>query len=318
MTLLIGIDEAGYGPRLGPLVMTATGFRCARGALDLWETLSEAVTDALDRSGRLCVADSKKVFNRSARGLGRLEQATLAFLAAAGERPGSAAELLQSLHISLAHDGDACPWYRAFDVPVPSSPCSETARRCADGLACALGRQSVSFLGFRSQLFRVKKFNDIVARTQNKATLLFEACTGLMQDVLADFGDTDVVIHVDRLGGRRYYREGLAEAFPAAGIETVCETPNCSRYAIKTLDRTVEISFTVKADQTSFPVALAGMVSKYVRELHMRALNAWWTRRVSGLVPTAGYAAHAAEFIRLVEPAIRDDEIDRLAVVRLR
>lgn len=318
MTILIGIDEAGYGPRLGPLVMTATAFRCKTRDLDLWQALNDAVAGAFDHSRRLFVGDSKKAFNRSARGLARLEQTTLAFLAAGGKNPPCAAELLNSLGVSLPDDADAYPWYCAFDVPIPVSLGAGTVRRSADALAAALRRESVTFLGFRSQTYRTKEFNNIVARTQNKATLLFEACTGLIEHALANVDDADVVIHVDRHGGRRYYRSGLAGAFPPDQIETVIETPNCSRYVVKTLDRTVEISFTVKADLTSFPVALAGMTSKYVRELHMKAFNAWWTQRVPGLAPTAGYAAHAAEFLRSIEPAIRNAGINRLALVRLR
>ena len=318
MTLFIGIDEAGYGPRLGPLVMTAAVFRCDRRDIDLWEALGDAVTGALDRSGRLFVGDSKKAYDRSARGLGRLERTTLAFLGAAGKRPASTAQVVEGLHASAPDDGDPYPWYLGFDVPVPVVSCAESSPRSADALAGALGRESVSFLGFRSQLLRVKEFNEAVDRTRNKATVLFKACTKLIEDALADAGQTQAAIHVDRLGGRRYYGAGLGEAFGLGKVESVFETRKCSRYAVKALDRTVEISFTVKADQASFPVALAGMVSKYVRELHMRALNAWWTRRAPGLAPTAGYGAHAAEFVRTIEPVIRDDGINRLALVRLR
>jgi len=318
MTLFIGIDEAGYGPKLGPLVMTAAVFRCDRREIDLWQALGDAVTGALDRSGRLFVGDSKKAYDRSARGLGRLERTTLAFLGAAGKRPASAAQVVEGLRASAPDGGHTYPWYLGFDVPVPLSARAESRARPADTLPGALGRESITFLGFRSQIFRAKEFNNAVARTQNKATVLFEACTGLISDALADTGETEAVIHVDRLGGRRYYGGGLAEAFGSLGVQTVFETRKCSRYAVKALDRTVEISFTVKADQTSFPAALAGMVSKYVRELHMRALNAWWTRRAPGLAPTAGYGTHAAEFVRMIEPVIRDDGIDRLALVRSR
>ena len=84
------------------------------------------------------------------------------------------------------------------------------------------------------------------------------------------------------------------------------------------LDRTASISFTVRADGSSLPVALASMLSKYLRELHMSAFNAWWTSQVPGLAPTAGYAEHAAGFIETIEPAIRAAGVDRLTLVRQR
>jgi len=66
MAWLIGIDEAGYGPNLGPLVMTAAPIAIPDDQMpvDLWQRLHKAVrrhTD--DDDGRLLVADS----NRSTR-----------------------------------------------------------------------------------------------------------------------------------------------------------------------------------------------------------------------------------------------------------
>ena len=45
-TLLIGTDEAGYGPNLGPLLITATAWSVDdwRGEDDLYERLADCVT----------------------------------------------------------------------------------------------------------------------------------------------------------------------------------------------------------------------------------------------------------------------------------
>ena len=71
MSWIIGIDEAGYGPNLGPFVMTAIALRVpddgAEG--DLWQRLAAAVRRQSDPDdGRLLVADSKVVY-APARGL---------------------------------------------------------------------------------------------------------------------------------------------------------------------------------------------------------------------------------------------------------
>jgi hypothetical protein len=42
------------------------------------------------------------------------------------------------------------------------------------------------------------------------------------------------------------------------------------------------------------------MVSKYLRELFMHELNHFWSSRVPGLAPTAGYPGDAARFFEAI------------------
>src|SRR4051794_24119515 len=63
----IGIDEAGYGPNFGPLVMTAAACRVPDELADgdLWEVLDAAVCRCSmdkERPRPLLVDDSKKVY----------------------------------------------------------------------------------------------------------------------------------------------------------------------------------------------------------------------------------------------------------------
>ena len=48
--------------------------------------------------------------------------------------------------------------------------------------------------------------------------------------------------------------------------------------------------------EVNFPVALASLVCKYVRELSMHAFNQFWSEQVPGLKPTAGYPLDAVRF----------------------
>lgn len=82
MGLVIGTDEAGYGPNLGPLVITATAWRVPGDprSFDFWSALEEVViNEAPRKTGRLHVADSKQVYSPG-KGLRELERSVLSLL----------------------------------------------------------------------------------------------------------------------------------------------------------------------------------------------------------------------------------------------
>ncbi|MGH9174221.1 MAG: hypothetical protein ACRD1H_07675, partial [Vicinamibacterales bacterium] len=56
-----------------------------------------------------------------------------------------------------------------------------------------------------------------------------------------------------------------------------------------------DVRFQARAEQ-HLPVALASMVSKYVRELAMELFNRFWCDHVPGLRPTKGYPLDAHRF----------------------
>src|SRR5262245_58648606 len=78
----IGIDEAGYGPNMGPLLQTAVGVRFPVKPRDPWRLLAKAVRrhgEGDDDDLRVVIDDSKKVY-APPNGLQRLERGVLAAL----------------------------------------------------------------------------------------------------------------------------------------------------------------------------------------------------------------------------------------------
>src|SRR5262249_46432299 len=77
----VGLDEAGYGPNLGPLVLSSTACHVPDDAPKcLWKLLAAAVRKARhEDDGRLLIDDSKKV-NDGPTGLAKLEAGVLAVL----------------------------------------------------------------------------------------------------------------------------------------------------------------------------------------------------------------------------------------------
>ena len=79
MPWVVGIDEAGYGPNLGPLVQAAVALRLPDGDPSGWESLRPVVRRCGEKAdGRLLIDDSKAVYTRH--GLAALERGVQAAL----------------------------------------------------------------------------------------------------------------------------------------------------------------------------------------------------------------------------------------------
>lgn len=100
MALLIGMDEAGLGPNLGPFVVAATVWEVpsSPGDFDFWTAFDTILTNAPGPSDpRLHIADSKQVFQPH-RGLAALERGVWSALRICGVQAATFSELCQALN----------------------------------------------------------------------------------------------------------------------------------------------------------------------------------------------------------------------------
>src|SRR5262245_56890026 len=78
MPWLIGIDEAGYGPNLAPMVQTSTPLLVPDGCGEPWDVLAAVIRRCHHaEDGRLLIDDSKQVYDGH-QGFHRLERGVLA------------------------------------------------------------------------------------------------------------------------------------------------------------------------------------------------------------------------------------------------
>ncbi|GIW86843.1 MAG: hypothetical protein KatS3mg108_1167 [Isosphaeraceae bacterium] len=288
----IGIDEAGYGPNLGPLVMTAV-VAAGEGAdrPDLWNELAGLVDRAGGQSDRLWVDDSKRVY-AGRKGRDRLRDGTLAVLASAGLGiPADVRNLIAVLDPTDSTYGELSGWLEPPLVPesLPSTPL--TTLRCDRWAVVAAHARVVG----------PARFNQLVAEEGTKAGAHGRIFQEVVKAAWDGRGESTCNLQADKHGGRHRYLALLHRAWPDAWIERGLEGAVTSQYRLTRSGRHLEIEFRVRADRDDGLVALASMVSKYVRERWMEQFHGFWSRRVAGLRPTAGYPTDARRYRSQIE-----------------
>lgn len=297
----VGIDEAGYGPNLGPLVMTAV---IAEGpdeqAPDVWKDLKKTVSRANGSPRRLWVDDSKAVLC-GGKGRDRLEAACMATLAAAGvEMPRTFSTLLAVLEAGTLAEVELGHWLEDEDCSIPSEETVELLERSQALRALTGARWQI--VAVRTVVVGPARFNAGLDVTGSKAKVHFEAFAKLLLGVWERAGDGRTTsVCGDKHGGRHFYLEPLLEIFEDVWIDRGPEGPELSRYTVRGSGRRLELSLRPRADADDGLVALASIVSKTVREFWMDIFNAHWTARIPALRPTAGYPNDSARFREAIE-----------------
>ena len=80
------------------------------------------------------------------------------------------------------------------------------------------------------------------------------------------------------------------------------ESSLCSSYRVAHASQEATFVFAPRADSTNLCVALASMISKYLREVLMMEFNAFWMSQLPDLKPTAGYPVDARRFFDQIKP----------------
>jgi hypothetical protein len=303
----VGIDEAGYGPNLGPLVLTAVVAEGPGPAPpDVWRDLAATVCRAGGDPSRLWVDDSKRLY-RPADGLQRLEAASLAVLDALGASiPACVSGWFAAFGAGAADEVELAPWLgRLCPLIGPRARSVEAmARRPLTGASWKIAAvKSVAVGPFR--------FNRALGSVGSKAVVHYGGFARLLEWIWEQAADgVETIVRSDKHGGRHYYFERLQQTFPGTWIDRGPESAGLSRYVLREPGRRMELSLVPRADADDGLVALASIVSKLLRERWMAVFNAFWTSRVAGLAPTAGYPGDAARFRDAIEPLCREWGLD--------
>jgi ribonuclease HII len=277
--LVLGVDENGLGPVLGPLVATSVTLEMPR-----YER------SALRARGlSLGLTDSKE-----AGGFGQMrfaESVALALLALpqGGAAPVTADAVLDRvfangrsrLRACCPDDPTAAQCWEV-DLPLPifgGDP--EVGQEVIERL---VGRSNLRILDVRSRVACAGVLNAERAAGKHKFDVDFDLFEELIAAVHVLHGAPLLAI-CGMIGGIRDYAPRFARFNPDR-VQHVAGRRGQRRYAVEGVG---EIRFEIDADMRHLPVALASIVGKYVREICMRRIGEFYRRSDPELTLASGY-----------------------------
>jgi ribonuclease HII len=306
MAILAGIDEAGYGPLLGPLVVSGVVFSVPQNLLkaDLWQVLQKAVAkDKKKLAGRLVINDSKKAYSRSS-GTHHLQRSVMAAMDVLGRNenpvpppPATTEEAIKRLSPSCYPHLAEYPWYQKLGQT--ALPAVDDVSIASGVLERTLSQNGIRLLWMQSRFLDAGHYNQRLDKIKNKSRVLFIELCSLVQHIFQNFHDTDgpAQFLIDRQGGRTQYHMELMKMFPGMELSVLTESDMLSSYEMTDGKRSMRLHFATEADGKYLPASLASMASKWIRELLMDELNRYFSDLCPGIKPTAGYWQDGQRFI---------------------
>lgn len=311
--LLVGVDEAGYGPNLGPLVVAAVWLEVASDTRSerLWELLAPAVSRfPASQSRALVLDDSKKVY-ASGNGLHLLERAALTWLGLDCAPPLSLRELWKSNCLTPSQDIAENQWSAERDIELPTSLTRAELESSQQKLIDSFRHANFGRAGLACQIIMPPRFNRMLGRADSKGVVLFQTNAELLRHVWQTSLASRIEVTLDKHGGRNFYRPLLQQEFHESLVLTAREGTALSQYSLTTDGRSLQATFVPKADSHHMLVATASMVAKYIRELCMKLFNNFWSTKLPGLRPTAGYPVDAKRYWMEIGPVANQLGIPR-------
>jgi len=287
---LIGIDENGYGPVLGPLVITSTSLKLQSrnfaSVPNLWQLLG-IKKDPGSNSKRLLVCDSKMVFNTSRKKALAAEDTVLAFFHLCfGFLPESSDQFLKTLlnhsHSVLRKHRPEVPittynplcfcWKKEIDLELNPERRRQILQS-AEKLKKRAQQKGVTLEKPRCLLLCPSLFNTGLKR-RNKSGLVLEAGLNLIR---SHSDQEPFLAWLGKVGGLRYYQEHISALFgPQFTVTSTREEKNNSAYKLNKSGKSAgTITYLQDGEENSFLIALSSFFGKYTRDLFWKKTRAY-------------------------------------------
>jgi ribonuclease HII len=278
--LLVGVDENGLGPRLGPLVVTAV---TARATDDGAKVAHKKPRGSL----KARLGDSKDLVSFEDSALGA---AWAVAMARRGGRADAALETPAAVLRAITLEDEAslrgaCPEHhvdQCWRTDGESLPADAPLVRDVEGDLARLSERGLHVTGARVAIVCAKRLNDAVTRGQSR----FDADLHTMERLVAAVArdeKSEVVATCGKVGGFDRY----GNSFATFMLHTpVVEGRARSEYRVPGVG---SVAFVRDAEAQDILVAMASLVGKWVRDLLMRRIVRYHRDAVPDVPDASGY-----------------------------
>lgn len=290
MAIILGIDENGLGPRLGPLIVTAVALEAAPGA-----EKAALKKPPKSLSGRL--ADSKALVRYGSSSLG---EAWARAIAARVGLPAAASPdaLVHALALEQKDDlRRQCPSEHERQCWCPNT---EKFEADDDAVALAardldkLEKQGLCVRALRVAIVCTRRLNDAASKGVSRFVVDLNAMERLVLALRSELGE-EVLAICGKVGGYDRYESAFG---PLSGHLRVAlkESRKRSEYRFPGVGT---LAFVRDADDSHLVVSLASLVGKWARDLLMNRIVRYHREQVPDLPDASGY--HDPVTTRFVE-----------------
>lgn len=262
--LVVGIDENGFGPRLGPLVVTAS--------LVVVKDVGHLLQSSFKESKKICSSGRMEECERIALSFHRLIY---------GSTPSSASKYLSDIVYSQEGDCSSPLPHCLPDFPLPCW--TSESDLTEDRAQTFLKEIYVDLLEIRSIVICPGRFNEKLGTFSSKHHLEYALFEELIMYFTKQYQKEKVLFLCGRIGSTKDYspffnRFPLILGSPQREGETWYLLPDDS-----------EVRFITDGDEKYFPIALSSVVGKYIRELFIEQMNRYFRSYLPYLPYCSGY-----------------------------
>ena len=295
---LVGIDENGFGPALGPLNVSASLFKVEKYENDFWKKLNDIFSKNKDKN-KLRLTDSKELARKEWERI-----ALIFYFLLFKEIPLYSSLFLKEFTLKQGflvkdcgkEEKNMC-WQPDFSFPLwEEKTFLKEIPLLGKGVKEALKREKIKVLDIKTLVCCPHNFNHLL-KTYNKIELdlyLFETLIEYYHQKYQD----EIFFVCGKVGGIKYYQRyfKLLNKYDCIDFK---EEDKLSQYHFKDLGK---VYFIQNGDSKYLPISLSSIIGKYIREIFIMRINTYFSSRIPGLPYVSGYQDKLTKkFIKKVE-----------------